>query len=188
MSARRCARYIPAGCPCQTQAGRSSTAANQCTEYTGIFGGAQQQRVKPSTGCYTWQAHSLHYRTNVRGSLTEREDNFQQDGDIPLIPVALIAAVTASLKAAKLSSANSRHYEGSERGKHTPTRGKDARTHTGVPSGNAASKSSSCITLSFSCDLNAATKLNVDPFMAARRWHMSSILYSWTCQHTLVRY
>ena len=61
-------------------------------------------------------------------------------------------------------------------------------THTAyVPSGIPASKSSSRITFSFRCDSNAATKLKDDPLMASRRWPMRPILYSWTCQHTLVR-
>ena len=56
-----------------------------------------------------------------------------------------------------------------------------------VPSGIPASKSSSCITFSFLCDSNAAIKLNDDPLMASRRWPRRPILYSSTCQYTLVR-
>ena len=59
-------------------------------------------------------------------------------------------------------------------------------THS-VPSGKPANKSSSRIAFSLACDFNAATKLNVDPLMASRRWPMRRILYSWTYQHTLVR-
>jgi hypothetical protein len=65
---------------------------------------------------------------------------------------------------------------------------KDAHTHTAyVPSGTPTSRSSSRITFSFRCDSNAATKLNDDPLMASRRWPMRPILYSSTCQYTLVR-
>jgi hypothetical protein len=61
-------------------------------------------------------------------------------------------------------------------------------THTAyVPSGKPASNSSSRITFRCWCDSNAATKLNDDPLMALRRWPMRLILYSSTCQHTLVR-
>ena len=57
----------------------------------------------------------------VGGSLIERGNSFQQDGDISWRRV--IADVTASLKLAKLTPANSRHYGGRGRGKHTPKRG-----------------------------------------------------------------
>ena len=56
-----------------------------------------------------------------------------------------------------------------------------------VPSGIPASKSSSLITPSFLCDSNAAIKLNDEPLMAARRWRRRPILYSLTCQYTLLR-
>ena len=61
---------------------------------------------------------------------------------------------------------------------------KGAHTHS-APSGKPAIKSSSCITFSLACRSTAATKLNVDPLMALRRWPMRPILYSSTCQHTL---
>ena len=63
-------------------------------------------------------------RMQMQASLIERGDSFHQDGDIPVKEVAFRADVTAALKAAKLTPANSRHYGDSERGTHAPKRGK----------------------------------------------------------------
>ena len=51
---------------------------------------------------------------------------------------------------------------------------------------SSSSKTSSSITFSFLCDSNAAIKLNDDPLMASRGWPRRPILYSSTCQYTLV--
>ena len=71
----------------------------------------------------------MHKQMHADASVIDRERgqlplSFHQDGDIPLKGVAFIADVTAALKAAKLTPANSRHYGDSERGTHTPKRGK----------------------------------------------------------------
>ena len=73
-------------------------------------------------------------RRSIQGVFKEysnRGDSLHQDGDIPVKGVAFIADVTASLKAAKLTPANSRRYGDS--GGHTCTKKREmkgAHAHT----------------------------------------------------------
>ena len=67
-------------------------------------------------------------RMQMQASLIERGDSFHQDGDIPVKGVTFSADVTAALKAAKLTPANSRQREG-----HTCTKKREmkgAHAHT----------------------------------------------------------